>query len=253
MILRSVTIAACLSLFACAASAQRAGATRAVCEAAPTLVPGRVVRGSTEGAPDRFHASCARESLSGDRVYRLRLVEDARVTLAVEATYDVSLYVRRGCDDPVTELACDDDDAAGSDHASLALDLTAGTYFVFVDGYDVDSAGSFALAARVEPTAPRVALAGELRWAQGRRVAFPREVEAVDAEGEVVARGAVDGAGRFSLRVPPRSRLRVRAVGEDFDVRSAWVGPGDRRWMVLTLPGPQPEAPPRSDSAMRPR
>lgn len=253
MLLRSLTITACLSLFACTAAAQRASASRAACESAPALVPGQVARGSTEGAPDRFHASCARESLSGDRVFRLRLVEDARVTLAVEADYDVSVYVRRSCDDPVTEVACDDDDAAGSDHASLAMTLTAGTYFVFVDGYDVDNAGRFSLATRVEPLAPRVALAGELRWEGARGVALPREVEAVDAEGEVLARGPVDARGRFSLRVPPRARVRVRALGEDFDVRSAWVGPGDRRWVVLTLPGAHPEAPPRSDSAMRPR
>lgn len=239
-----------LALAACTANVQRAVSTRTACETVPLIEPGSVVHGSTAGVADGFHGSCARGALSGERVFRLRLVEDARVTLAVEADYDVAVYVRRGCDDAVSEVACDDDDAAGADHASLAMHLTAGTYFVFVDGYDTGDSGNFTLATRVEPTRPRVSLAGELRWNGPRRESFPREVEAVDRDGVVVARGAVDGDGRFSLRVPPRARVRVRALGDDYDVRSAWVGPGDRRWLVIALPGAVQELPARSDSTL---
>jgi len=121
-----------------------------VCLGAEALPHNTSVHGSTEGQPDRFHASCAEGALSGDRVYRLELTEDARVTLRVAADYDVALYVRRVCNDAARELACVDD-GDDSAHATLALDLRAGTWWVVVDGYNDDNEGRFVLTTEVVP------------------------------------------------------------------------------------------------------
>lgn len=121
-----------------------------VCQAAETLPHNATVRGATRGRPDLFHASCAEGALSGERVFRLDLSEPARVTLRVAADYDVAMYVRSVCADPSRELACVDD-GEDSAHATLALDLRAGSWWVVVDGYNDDNEGQFALTTEVLP------------------------------------------------------------------------------------------------------
>jgi len=151
--LRSALLgAACALLLGRGVAAQPAVALSAqgVCMAAEALPHNATVRGSTRGRPDLFHASCAEGALSGERVYRLDLAEDARVTLRVAADYDVALYVRGVCADPSRELACVDD-GEDSAHASLTLDLRAGSWWVVVDGYNDDNEGNFVLATEVVP------------------------------------------------------------------------------------------------------
>lgn len=126
-----------------------------VCRRVTPLVDGSTVQGSTAGLSDRAHASCARQALSGERVYALRLDQPARVSLRVAADYDVAVYVRRDCGDEVSELACNDD-LEDARHAGVDIDLAAGTWFVFVDGYDSDSSGSYTLSVRSRPTGPRL-------------------------------------------------------------------------------------------------
>jgi hypothetical protein len=125
------------------------------CRHVTTLVDGSTVQGSTDGLVDRAHASCARQALSGERVYALHLDQASHVSLRVAADYDVALYVRRECADEVTEMACNDD-LEDARHAGVDVDLAAGTWFVFVDGYDSDSSGRFSLSVSVQPTGPRL-------------------------------------------------------------------------------------------------
>lgn len=151
-----IAMALLAALGASPAQAQSTSAASAgVCRGAPEVTEATPQRGSTEGVSDHFHASCAREALSGERVYVLRVLEDSRVSLRAAADYDVALYVRSACDDAATEVACNDD---GDDtaHAALDLELRAGTYYVFVDGYDNDSAGRFELRVAMQPLHPRV-------------------------------------------------------------------------------------------------
>ena len=71
-------------------------------------------------------------------------------------TLDTVLYVRRACQDPMTELACADDVAAGNSRSHLTVDLTPGTYYLIVDGRNVGSAGAYTLNVRLSqgPGAP---------------------------------------------------------------------------------------------------
>jgi hypothetical protein len=158
-LLRRTTIAlASLMAVTAPASSQPVPPSAQVCRHVETLVDGANVAGSTEGLADRAHASCARQALSGERVYALHLDQPSHVALRVAADYDVAVYVRRDCADEVTELACNDD-LEDARHAGVDLDLAAGTWFVFVDGYDSDSTGRYNLSVSVRPTAPRLSRA----------------------------------------------------------------------------------------------
>ncbi|MEZ4399059.1 MAG: hypothetical protein R3B06_03525 [Kofleriaceae bacterium] len=66
-------------------------------------------------------------------------------TVDASTTLDTVLYVRTACQDPATELACDDDVATGDVRSHLTVDLMPGTYFLVVDGRNVGSAGAYTL------------------------------------------------------------------------------------------------------------
>ncbi|MDB4928978.1 MAG: hypothetical protein JWM10_1462 [Myxococcaceae bacterium] len=155
---RALIALASLLLAAAPASAQPVPPSAEVCRRVAPLVDGDNVAGSTAGLADRAHASCARQALSGERVYALHLDQPSHVALRVAADYDVAVYVRRDCADEVTELACNDD-LEDARHAGVDLDLAAGTWFVFVDGFDSDSSGNYTLSVSVRPTAPRLSRA----------------------------------------------------------------------------------------------
>lgn len=146
------------SLLAFSGSAASQSAPSSVCRTTADLYDGSTVQGSTAGLSDRAHASCARQALSGERVYALHLDQPSRVSLRVAADYDVAVYVRRDCGDEVSELACNDD-LEDARHAGLDVDLGVGTWFVFVDGYDSDSSGNFTLSVSARPTGPRLSRA----------------------------------------------------------------------------------------------
>lgn len=164
---------ASLLAFAAPATSQPVPSSEAVCRRVPVLLDGATVEGSTEGLPDRAHASCARQALSGERVYALHLDQASRVSLRVAAEYDVALYVRRECADEVSELACNDD-LEDARHAGIDVDLAAGTWFVFVDGYDSDSTGRFTLSVSTRPTGPRLSRAPWGPSVAGRTPARPQ-------------------------------------------------------------------------------
>lgn len=213
--------------FAPAARAQAVAA----CEAAPALIEGQAMRGSTVGTLDRFHASCARSALSGDRVYRLSVPRRARVALRLVADYDAALYVRRACDEEPSEVACNDD-AGDTRHAALDLDLDAGDWFVFVDGFDTEESGRFALTVSMTSLAPRVVVEGEATLGAARAPQGTR-VEAMDRAGRVVATGAVSAAGRFALSVPGEQLVRVRARTGGVELSTEFFDPSQRRSVTL--------------------
>jgi hypothetical protein len=94
----------------------------------PTMSP---IVDNTVGAPADHGGSCAGEG--PERVYALTLAEAARVSFTTTG-YDTVLYLRAVCDDPMTEVGCDDD--SGPDHGShLSELLPPGTYFLFADSY----------------------------------------------------------------------------------------------------------------------
>lgn len=201
------------------------------CEAAPVIQEGSPVRGTTAGAVDHFHASCARSALSGDRVFRLQVPRRSRVALRLEADYDAALYVRRACDEEITEVACNDD-ARDTRHAALDLTLDAGVWFVFVDGFDIDETGPFSLSVTLDSLAPMVSIDG-VTAPGGRRGLAGTPVEALNRAGRVLARAVVHADGHFGLRVPGEQLVRVRARVDGVELSTEFFDPAQRPSVTL--------------------
>lgn len=219
------------AFFALSGAAQAQTRAAPQCEAAEELTETAPVRGSTAGTADRFHASCARSALSGDRVYQFRVPQRSRVSLRLAAEYDAALYVRRACAEEVTEVACNDD-ARDTRHSALDLTLDAGIWYVFVDGYDIDATGPFTLALSIESLAPRVDVQGEVLLG-GRRDLAGTRVEALDRAGRVIGVGALDAHGRFAVRVPGQQLVRVRALIDRVEVSTEFFDASQRRAVTL--------------------
>ena len=117
--------------------------------AVPT-VPRQRLRG-THGArsTNAGEGSCGGESL--DTIYTFTL--DGPHRLRADASgFDTLLHLRSACDDPASELACDDDGGPRRD-ARIETELEAGTYFLFMDGWR-DSVGSYELDLRLTALMP---------------------------------------------------------------------------------------------------
>lgn len=131
-------------------------AQEAACKAPPpALVPGRTITASTQGAGDKFGASCAGRDdgrSTPDRVYALTLGARTKVRLALSTpTWDGVLALRRACLDPPTmrssrevEVACNND-YQDNHHSRIETTLDAGTYWVVVDGHQTGNEGTFTL------------------------------------------------------------------------------------------------------------
>ena len=96
-------------------------------------------------------ASCGSNAESAENTVMLVLDAAAHVTAEMTgSTFDTVLHARSACDDAMTELGCNDDAGVGNRESLLELDLEAGTYFIFADGYDDDSVGTGILRVLVE-------------------------------------------------------------------------------------------------------
>jgi hypothetical protein len=72
--------------------------------------PGGEVKGTLRGTSRNTSTTCTRQKGTGgpEAIYLLRLSERALIELEVTSTIDTVIAVRRVCDDPLTELACND-------------------------------------------------------------------------------------------------------------------------------------------------
>ena len=115
-----------------------------------------VYEGTTVGAGSDLQASCGDGGGdASDVVFRFRAAETGTYTFttSIEAgvfeTYDTLLSVRGLCDDPSSELACDDDDSGSQSRVTLPL-RARDEVFVIVDGYS-DREGPFRLTIAQSP------------------------------------------------------------------------------------------------------
>lgn len=117
----------------------------AVCAQAPTLSEGAMLRESTRGGVHLFSATCGGGALGPEHVHKLELAQPSRVRIRQRADYDGSLYLRAVCEDPSSELVCNDD-YQGNANSLVTARLDAGTYYVFSDSYSRDHSGDYTLA-----------------------------------------------------------------------------------------------------------
>ncbi len=106
------------------------------------LVDGTVT-GDTTGMGDDETGSC-NTNAADDVIYTFDVVENIHATFDLSGSdYDTLMYLRSTCDDPASELACDDDGGDGLD-SLIDIDLTPGTYYLIIDGYS-SNAGQYLL------------------------------------------------------------------------------------------------------------
>jgi uncharacterized protein (TIGR03382 family) len=108
--------------------------------AIPISTTSQVLTGSLEGAANDGGGSCG---VSGpDRIYTFSV--DTPLQLVATATgFDTLLHLRRVCDDPATEIACDDDGGEGTD-ARIDVVLESGEYALFMDAWS-DNVSNYTL------------------------------------------------------------------------------------------------------------
>jgi hypothetical protein len=114
------------------------------------LTIGTSVSGDTGiGSDHGPGVACMQNAAAPDLVYVIVPPADGTLVLALTSQWDGGLYVRTTCDDPETELACQD---VLGDNATEVLELgvkAGATYYVYVDGYTTESFGPYELASEL--------------------------------------------------------------------------------------------------------
>jgi hypothetical protein len=188
-----------------------------VCGQAPTIQAGNAITGSTANQPSYFTATCAQGARSPDRVYALDVAARSRLRVRMQSNYDGAIYVRRECQNPNTELACNDDHR-DPQHAQLVTTLEAGRHYIFADGFGTDNAGDFSLRADIAPLTgsnpPGDACNAPGQIAPGQDVELDSFAAGDQLAGSCGGQGAPDYVYQFTLQ--NRARVRARVVESEF-------------------------------------
>lgn len=188
-----------------------------VCQSAPALVSGQAVTGSTAGQPSYFTATCAGGARSPDRVYSLEVASRSRLRLRMQATYDGALYLRSDCQNPNSEVACNDDHR-DTRHSMIVTTLDPGRYFVYADGFSAGNAGDYSLRADLAPltggTAAADTCASPGTAAPGQDLELDTFPASDDMAGSCGGQGAPDVV--YRLDVQNRVRFRARVMDAEF-------------------------------------
>jgi hypothetical protein len=123
------------------------------CSCPITATVPSVLTGTTTGMPSVYDGSCARSTGAPETIYELVLGSDTDVffELSSPSVYSIVYIVEATCDG--SEVACIMDYDPG-----LGLSLTAGTYYLIVDGRDASDEGDFTLT--IDAWTPPVLIAG---------------------------------------------------------------------------------------------
>jgi Clostripain family/EGF-like domain len=90
------------------------------------------IYGSTTGGVNDLVGSCGGDG--ADNVYVFTIDKPSMVSFQMQ-NYDTVLYLRNQCANPVTEIACSDDDGDNEGGSLVEQLLEPGTYFVIADSY----------------------------------------------------------------------------------------------------------------------
>jgi hypothetical protein len=208
-------------------------------------LPDDQVRGALRGRSRNASTTCTRQKETGgpEAIYLLRLDERMLIDVEVVSQIDTVLAIRRVCDDPLTEVACDDGTANASSptpgpdagvlpvpveaglpsaegrDAHLRASLEAGFYFLIVDeGEPFGVGGAFELMVHARrPPAESLCAAAPL-VSDGSRLYY-QDLDMASAPSPCGAAGARP-ALFYRAVIPPGERLTARAISSG----------GDRDW-----------------------
>jgi hypothetical protein len=188
-----------------------------VCGQASALQPGQAVTGTTRGQPGYFTATCAGGARSPDRVYSLDVPNRSRLRLRMQSNYDGAIYIRRECQDPNSELACNDDHR-DTQHSMLVTTLDQGRYFIYADGFSSNQAGDYSLRADLAPltggNTPADACGAPGALAPGQDAVLDTFPANDDFAGSCGGQGAPDVV--YQIVLQNRVRLRARLADSEF-------------------------------------
>lgn len=188
-----------------------------VCSSATPLRFGQTARGTTVGNLNQFQATCANGAQSPDAVYQLSVPSRSRIRVRQTSSHDGALHLRSQCDEPTSELACNDD-STDERHSVITAVVNQGEYYVVTDGFGAVQAGTFALDAEMtQPNGTGIAAdrcdnMGALRPGA---VSLDSFNATDDFAGSCGGRGAPDLV--YEVNVRQRSRLRVHVQQSEFE------------------------------------
>jgi hypothetical protein len=204
------------------ASGQDAPTLADICRDARPLAASARVGGSVTDAFDNTHATCGRDAKGADLPFRFDLATRSRVRLVEKsADFRPVVHVRRACEDEASEVACSDSGLA-DDEAAWAGVLDPGAYWIFADGADEATPGSFTLAAETAPETGSAAAGSAPGDACGDAIPLTGSSGKIDGD-TFAARddvsvscapsGAADVIYRFDL--PHKSHISARLVADE--------------------------------------
>jgi hypothetical protein len=193
-----------------------------VCQRAPLLSAGTVQSGTTSGMADDARATCGGGAEGADAAWRAEVASRSRVRI-VEHSDEVApvVHLRRSCADEQSEVACAEGGGTGADAAVTGL-FDPGTYTVFADARERDSAGAYSLFLETAPLAGTGS--GGDRCCDALPLAFGGGGSSGAVSGDTFAArddvsGSCGGAGApdvvYRLDVPRRSRFVASFEGEE--------------------------------------
>src|SRR5580658_2697042 len=204
-----------------------------MCAKASPLPIGAVQAATTAGLADDAQATCGGGAPGADAVWRAEVPSRSRVRI-VEHSDDVTpvVHVRRACGDEQSEVACGEA-GAGAGDAALIATLDPGTYAVFADAHDRDSAGRYSLLFETAPPGgagmPGDTCADAAPIAPGPSGSVSGDTFAArdDVAGSCGGAGAADVV--YRIDVARQSRLTASLDGEEAPhVLVTWRRCGDR-------------------------
>jgi formylglycine-generating enzyme required for sulfatase activity len=117
----------------CAGAADLPPATSVVLRRAAQPVTELIAQGDC-APPTLAGSAAARITIAAAGTYHFAVVDALPDGARGELAGDTTLLLRRACDDPATQLACNDDAAAGNLLSSFDAQLQPGTYFLISGG-----------------------------------------------------------------------------------------------------------------------
>ena len=96
--------------------------------------------GDTSAAnADRQGTGLCASSATPEVVYRVTAPQTGKLVVAVDPSYDASVYIRSSCTTQASQLDCAEDGLSGDLEVAQANVTAGNTYYVFVDGWDGDA------------------------------------------------------------------------------------------------------------------
>ena len=95
--------------------------------------PGGLVHSSTLALADHYQGQCGGQG--PESIVAVNVLQPGSITVDIlNNDYDTVIFARAACDDPATEMGCNDDFNGTASHLDLVTPA-AGVYYIFIDGF----------------------------------------------------------------------------------------------------------------------